>query len=712
MAGEALPAVPKLAALVLLGGKSSRMGRPKALLPHPITGLPLYKHHLRVLEDLEQKGVFPEGVWVSGREDQREELELPESVRYVVDDPAKNGDIGPASGILQGFDQNPDATWLILAVDLPFVTCPAILHLLLSHPPDSPVSLFLHPSDGNPEPLFSVWTPRALAQLRENCKKGKSGPCRAAKDVWGGKIVEGRGGVKVLEENWVKDADTPEEWERAIASLSAAKAVPLADSSIPPTPPASPPQTSTSLSVFAPPRRKPMSFAAALDCISRIQPRKRDIASASQSHNRADDSAASIPLDQAAGCLSIASISARLPHPLHDNSAMDGYAVPSSLLSSASPSSPVELPVLGRIVAGDAPPSPKEVEAAGRVGCWEIMTGAVFPSDDFDAVVKVEDTSRSSASGRPVVAFQAPVAAGQNRRRRGEQVQAGKVVSREGELVSPEKVLLLAATGISSVPVHSSTSKNPPQRVRVGIIATGKEVIPLSALSSVEPSPGQVVDCITPYLCALMRLRGYEPIVFSPSGDSTSSFSSTVSSALSRSPPLDLLLTTAGVSLGVTDHLPTTLASLGLRELFHGVSIRPGGPVMLSLHTDEATGRTTPVLSLPGNPMASAACMRNFGCAILAQLEGRRDDEWKKLEVETENEERAWADLTSKMREGLSSFFALPVDHQTGMPTLACRMVDGKRAGPCAVGSLVGAEAWVRVDAGAGGSREKYWCRF
>jgi hypothetical protein len=56
--------------------------------------------------------------------------------------------------------------------------------------------------------------------LRKNCQGGKSGPCRAAKDVWGGKIVEGKGGVKVLEENWVKDADTPEEWEKAVAALS------------------------------------------------------------------------------------------------------------------------------------------------------------------------------------------------------------------------------------------------------------------------------------------------------------------------------------------------------------------------------------------------------------------------------------------------------------------------------------------------------------
>jgi molybdopterin-guanine dinucleotide biosynthesis protein A len=121
---------------------------------------------------------------------------------------------------LQAFSLKPTSNWLLLAVDLPVLTRASILHLLSSHPPAAPVSLYLHPSDGNPEPLFSVWTPHALEQLQKNCRTGKSGPCRAAKDVWGGKIVEGKGGVKVLGENWVTDADTPEEWEKAVQALS------------------------------------------------------------------------------------------------------------------------------------------------------------------------------------------------------------------------------------------------------------------------------------------------------------------------------------------------------------------------------------------------------------------------------------------------------------------------------------------------------------
>ncbi|BGP16914.1 hypothetical protein JCM10213v2_004922 [Rhodosporidiobolus nylandii] len=687
------------------------MGSPKHLLNHPLSGRPLYQHHLDVLTALQKEGVFPEGVFVSGREDQAAELALPEGANVVLDDPVKNGDIGPASGILQAFALKPTATWLLLAVDLPFLTRSSILHLLSSHPTDAPVSLFLHPSDGNPEPLFSVWTSRALEQLKVNCKNGKSGPCRAAKDVWGGKIAPGKGGVKVLEEDWVTDADTPEEWEKAIAALSSK-------------------------------RRKPISYSSAIDRIRRLS-LARPISSSSFASPAATSAALSsaspvtVPLVDAVGLRSATSVRALFPHPLHDNSAMDGYAVPSLLLRSASSSSPIDLPVLGRIVAGDPPPPPALVEQIGTNGCWEIMTGAVFPSDAFDAVVKVEDTvavGDQAPEGSRRVRFAAAPRESQNRRKRGEQVQPGEVLLRNAERITPEKVMLLAAVGVSEVAVLPPAAAGQQQEKRslgrVGIISTGKEVVPLSCLSAaVEPQPGQVIDCVTPYLCALLRQRGYDPIVLSPSGDSSSAFAASVSSAVSPPPssssseePLTMLITTAGVSLGVTDHLPSTLSAIGLETVFHGVSIRPGAPVMLSVHTCASTGRRTPVLSLPGNPMASAVGMRGIGGEVLALLEGaEREREWTELLLPTpgcaEEEEKAWEDLAGRVREGGSSFFALPLRQYEGAergewPTLEKARTGGGRTGPCALGSLVRGEAWVRIEAAEGGAKMGWWRRF
>lgn len=373
---------------------------------------------------------------------------------------------------------------------------------------------------------------------------------------------------------------------------------------------------------------------------------------------------------------------------------MDGYAVRSALLSSASPDKPVLLPTLGRIVAGDPIPPTRRIDTLGTQGCWEIMTGAVFPSDEFDAVVKVEDvrrTSETDPAGRPLIRFEAPTRPRQHRRARGEQVRAGDVILRSGERVSPEKVLLLAACGVPQVAVHSLPPPVP-FHGRVGVVATGKEVVPLSSLApDCELAPGQVVDCITPYLSSLLRSHGFESVLLSPSGDSPSSFTSTVSAALALNPPLSLLVTVAGVSRGTTDHIPSSLASLGAAPSFHGVAIRPGAPVMLSHHA--ASG--TPVLSLPGNPMASAACMRSFGDALLGRLRGERPGWTDVRELESVRE---WAAVLGKGRGGSSSFWAVPVDAETGLPSLeAARAKQWK--GPGALGSLVGAGAWLRMDA-------------
>ncbi|BGP57071.1 hypothetical protein JCM8202v2_004709 [Rhodotorula sphaerocarpa] len=629
--GQGLPA--GLATVLLLGGQSRRMGMPKHLLLHPATQQPLYRHHLDLLLQLDhEKGAFPEGVWVSARREQLAELDLPPGVKIVIDDREKNGDIGPAAGILQAAASLPEATWLVLAVDLPFLSTTSVLHLLRAHAasPAAPVSLFLHSDDGNPEPLFSVWTPPALAQLRKNCAAGKSGPCRAAKDVLGGKVVEGKGGVKVPTEDWITDADTQQEWEEAQKRL-------------------------TGLAAHHP----CFVFARGL----RLDLVCRSYRIAPAAIPNVDLTA--VPLPLAFGGRLASDVRALLPHPLEDSSAMDGYAVRSSDLATASPEAPAYLRVLGRIEAGD--PRSKSVERASdsTAGCWEIMTGAVFPSEDFDAVVKVEDAVASSV----------PLA--------------------------------------TAPPSHTL-----PLKGRVGILATGKEVVPLEGAA--ELAPGQVIDCITPFLGSLLRARGYETVLLPSSEDSSSAIGTALFSALTASEPdstagalpFDLLITIAGVSLGSADHTPHALSNLGIRTIFHGVSMRPGGPVMLSVH--EGTG--TPILSLPGNPMASAVAMRSFGEELLRGLEGDGEGGaplWTELDLRADDGGGGgeggggpgWRDWISRLKPGVSTFAAFPSSSPgdagtlIGPPTLAGTGRDGgKRTGPCAVGSLIGADCWVRAD--------------
>lgn len=434
-----------------------------------------------------------------------------------------------------------------------------------------------------------------------------------------------------------------------------------------------------------------------------------------------------VPLPLALGGRLASDVRALLPYPLEDNSAMDGYAVRSSDLATASPEAPAYLRVLGRIEAGD--PRSKSVERASdsTAGCWEIMTGAVFPSEDFDAVVKVEDAVASCPDGRPpskagqvrTVGFRAPVRRNQHRRARGEQFDAGEIIAREGEVITPERILLLASAGVSAVPLATAPpSHTLPLKGRVGILATGKEVVPLEGAA--ELAPGQVIDCITPFLGSLLRARGYETVLLPSSEDSSSAIGTALFSALTASEPdstagalpFDLLITIAGVSLGSADHTPHALSNLGIRTIFHGVSMRPGGPVMLSVH--EGTG--TPILSLPGNPMASAVAMRSFGEELLRGLEGDGEGGaplWTELDLRADDGGGGgeggggpgWRDWISRLKPGVSTFAAFPSSSPgdagtlIGPPTLAGTGRDGgKRTGPCAVGSLIGADCWVRAD--------------
>lgn len=402
-----------------------------------------------------------------------------------------------------------------------------------------------------------------------------------------------------------------------------------------------------------------------------------------------------------------------LPHPLADNSAMDGFAVKASRLAGASRDSPVFLPILGRILAGEAPPS---TGSPTQDGCWEVMTGAILPSGAFDAVIKVEDVLAPDSLDRGLVGFAAPVKSGQHIRRQGEQFHAGDLLLRAGEVIMPEHVMLLAAAGITSV--QTSTAARPRREIerRVAILTTGKEVVPFDDFArGARIETGQVIDCITPFLQATLLSRGCEPVLLASAGDSATALRASLDAAL-ESGSFDLIITVAGVSLGSADHTPAVLASLGLDELFHGVAIRPGGPVMLSLHR----ASNTPVLSLPGNPMASAVCMQAFGAAILDGSSPYAGGEgWSELDLgsfseeEKEEQNASWQDWLERLKPGMSTFAALPVADQ-GMPTLRGVFSAGRRTGPCALGSLIGAGAWVRADRAAsrGGKDKVFWRPF
>lgn len=284
---------------------------------------------------------------------------------------------------------------------------------------------------------------------------------------------------------------------------------------------------------------------------------------------------------------------AELDLPGFDNSAMDGYAVHAADTATAGPGSPVVLPVVDDIAAGDTRRLRLDPGHAAR-----IMTGAPVP-EGADGIVPVEDTD----GGTREVTLNASTATGRHIRRRGEDVRAGDVVVTSGALVTPGVVALLAAAGIARVSVHP--------RPRVTVFSTGDELVQLGT----EPAFGQIVDSNQLMLAELVRAAGADLVHVGRLPDEADAVA-----RLLDDPPgePDLVLTSGGVSMGAHDTVKEVLRTRGTVE-FTKVAMRPGMPQGAGTVGD----RELPIVTLPGNPVSSFVSFHVFVLPLLRVLAGR-----------------------------------------------------------------------------------------
>lgn len=338
------------------------------------------------------------------------------------------------------------------------------------------------------------------------------------------------------------------------------------------------------------------------------------IARQTQSSGRRHDV---VPLTEAIGRVVAVDILSPLSTPTHDTSAMDGYVLPSLATCDASPQSPVQFHVSGTIAAGDDTDagtfpllttdgsSPTQCAADRMRWCAEIMTGARFPTkgraSDWDACVKLEDIQHIQAG---VIALTAPVPRNCNRRFAGHDIQQGQLLLRQGDVVTSEKIMVVASAGIHALPVVF--------RPRVGIWSTGKEL-----------ASKQTSDVNGPFLTTAVRANGAAAEYLGVLDDDLDATKQALrdQAELSMS---DIILTSGGVSVGRFDFVRTALEHLGARIIFHGLSIRPGHPVLFAtLPSLKKPGREVAVFGLPGNPGAAAACLRFLFVPYLRHLLGQ-----------------------------------------------------------------------------------------
>lgn len=186
--------------LVLTGGKSQRMQSDKALLQYAA------KPHAEHLRELLLP--FCEEVYLSTRKNQWVGTALAElpSLEDVVED------LGPIGGLMTALQTKPDAYWLVVACDLPFVSKMAIEKLLANFDIDKTATCYANKEKGFPEALCAIYTPKALKVFEQAIVENISCPVKVLK----------KSSIELIETDHninLANINTPEEHIQAKGSL-------------------------------------------------------------------------------------------------------------------------------------------------------------------------------------------------------------------------------------------------------------------------------------------------------------------------------------------------------------------------------------------------------------------------------------------------------------------------------------------------------------
>jgi len=294
----------------------------------------------------------------------------------------------------------------------------------------------------------------------------------------------------------------------------------------------------------------------------------------------------SLPLHHAVGRVLAGDILADVSLPPYANSAVDGYAFRHADLAD---SGETRLPLTGRLAAGQLP------QAVPPGHATRIFTGAVLP-EGLDTVMMQEDCRLEDGA----VILPPGLRRGGNARPVGEDIARGARALPAGRRLMPPDLALLAAIGLSQVSVRTP--------LRVTVFSTGDELVDPPA----PLRPGRIYDANRAMLLGLLTRLGAQTTDGGILPDQRDATAAALRKAAGQS---DLIFTSGGVSTGEEDHVRGAIADSG-DIAFWRVGIKPGRPVALGRIGD------TPLLGLPGNPVAALVTFSALGRPLFDRLCG------------------------------------------------------------------------------------------
>lgn len=300
-----------------------------------------------------------------------------------------------------------------------------------------------------------------------------------------------------------------------------------------------------------------------------------------------------MPLDDALDGVLAEDVLSPIDIPAWTNSAMDGYAVRGDDVRGASAERPIRLRVVEQIPAGAFPS-----RHIGPGECARIFTGAPVP-DGADSVVRQEDTDE----GRETVTIVKDRDVGVNLRQAGEDIRRGTKVLSAGRVLGPAELGVLASLAVAHPLVY--------RRPRVAILGSGDEIVDVDRPEEIL-SGRKVASSNTHTLNAMVRRAGGVPVNLGIARDDPASMREHLARALDA----DLLVTTAGISVGEHDYLREVLQEMGAEQRFWRLRMRPGAPVGFGVLG------AIPWIGLPGNPVSTMVTFELFVRPAIRRMAG------------------------------------------------------------------------------------------
>lgn len=290
-----------------------------------------------------------------------------------------------------------------------------------------------------------------------------------------------------------------------------------------------------------------------------------------------------IPITNSMGRIVASDVNSKVNDPGFDNSSMDGFAV----IYSDTLEPPTKLKVVGISNAGTG-----QRNTIGPGEAVRIMTGGPLPNG-ADSIIPIElcdvedDFVTLNEPSKPNYV-----------RRMGENFSINQTIFSVGETMSPEKISLCAAAGISELVVY--------KKLKIAIISTGDELRNLGDALEF----GQIYESNSYGLKALIEMYGHEAVRFPNVIDDIDLLRTTLDNAAND---YDCIITSGGVSMGDRDFVRILMQEEGEIK-FWRVKMRPGSPPLFG------TWNTTPIFGLPGNPVSSHVVFRAIVGKWLASI--------------------------------------------------------------------------------------------